>query len=67
MENPNLVQLDLSITLRDLFAGMAMQGMISNPTGNGPLSILGFSGDGNGANTAYEVADAMLKARKGEN
>ena len=43
-------------TLRDYFAGMALQGYISNPhwTGN----RMNFVKD------AYKYADAMIKARK---
>ena len=45
------------ITLRDWFAGMAMQGMLSNPDFNGAsdASVAGF---------AFRQADAMIEGRE---
>ena len=43
------------MTLRDYFAARAMQGLMSGGTGGWALELL--------AETAYEMADAMLKAR----
>jgi len=45
------------MTLRDHFAGLAMQGMISS--GNLPVSV----SDEEIADAAYEMADLMLKER----
>lgn len=67
MKNPELINTTYDegmwvwsdITLRDLFAGLAMQGMCANHgtygTNNGPTSI---------SQRAFEVADAMLFARE---
>jgi hypothetical protein len=45
------------MTLRDYFAAKAMQAMLSNPGCNlGPLSQI--------PSAAFEMADAMLKARE---
>jgi hypothetical protein len=45
------------MTLRDYIAAKAMQGMLSNPGCTlGPLSQV--------PSAAYEMADAMMKARK---
>jgi len=51
------------MTLRDHFAGLAMQGLIASPRGpaNG-----GTITDSWVAENAYIVADAMLKAREAE-
>ena len=43
------------MTLRDYFAARAMQGLMSGGTGGWALELL--------AETAYEMADAMMKAR----
>jgi hypothetical protein len=43
------------MTLRDYFAAKAMQGILADPTTPEIMDI---------ANAAYEVADAMLKARE---
>ena len=46
----------LNVSLRDWFAGMAMQGLASDSELNAPASEF--------AKTAYEMADAMLQTRK---
>lgn len=43
------------MTLRDYFAAKAMQGMLADPTFPDEMDIAG---------AAYEVADAMIKARE---
>ena len=45
------------MTLRDYFAAKAMQGLLNDPSWQGMTT-------GVVAATAYEVADAMLKARE---
>ena len=45
------------MTLRDYFAGQALVGLLSNPT-NDPLKPLEYASD------AYNIADAMMEARK---
>lgn len=45
------------MTLRDYFAAKAMQGWAANSAGNGATSE-------SAARWAYEMADAMLKARE---
>jgi len=47
------------MSLLDWFAGMAMQGMLSNPNVRGNVDSDIITRD------AYEVAKSMLKARKG--
>lgn len=49
----------LGMTLRDWFAGMAMQGMYANQSFDN-------WGVGDVAVTAYDQADAMLELRKGK-
>ncbi len=44
------------MTLRDYFAAKAMQGLTSGGTGGWALELI--------AERAYEMADAMLKARE---
>jgi hypothetical protein len=44
--------------LRDLFAGMAMQGMLADNS-----SLLNINGDKHLATTAYSLADAMIEAK----
>lgn len=58
------------MTLRDWFAGLAMQGLLANP--GGPIQANGMSGwnwcncsPEDAVNLAYSIADAMLKAREG--
>lgn len=46
----------VGMTLRDYFAAKTMQGFCSGGTGGDPLPLL--------AALAYEMADAMLKARE---
>ncbi|MEN6384601.1 MAG: hypothetical protein ABFD79_05330 [Phycisphaerales bacterium] len=47
--------------LRDFFAGMALQGMVTNEG-------IGDCGHVNGlARVSYELADAMMKAREEQN
>jgi hypothetical protein len=51
------------MTLRDYFAGMALQGILAsfaNPLSNGPAEVSVEDHAGG----AYKIADAMLKARK---
>ena len=43
-------------TLRDYFAGMALQGYVSNPNWSGNPLIAAID--------AYDIADAMIEARK---
>jgi hypothetical protein len=43
------------LTMQDFFAAFAMQGMLADPTTPEIMDIAG---------AAYEVADAMLKARQ---
>jgi len=69
MSNPDGVyaseaRLEDCVTLRDTFAGLALQGFVSNRkysemfSGNNGFPIPDFI-----AKTAYEIADAMLKIR----
>ena len=44
--------------LRDLFAGLAMQGMLADNS-----SLLNINGDKHLAITAYSLADAMIEAK----
>ncbi len=52
------------MTLRDYFAGMALQAMVSNPNLNDGTGY--YDGWNTPAKAAYEAADAMLAARKEE-
>ena len=60
----------ISISLRDWFAGLAMQGMIINSKDSWPFNLSCDTGDddethlGIAAATAYYIADRMLEARK---
>lgn len=47
------------MTLRDWFAGMALQGMMNEPSNHRSLAI-------DDASYCYEIADAMLAARAGK-
>ena len=47
---------ETGMTLRDYFAAKAMQGLTSGGTGGWALELI--------AERAYEMADAMLKARE---
>jgi hypothetical protein len=49
------------MTLRDYFAGLAMQGLLAQSGGTARPSDVGL-----GAEYAYAMADAMLKAREAE-
>ena len=49
------------MTLRDHFAGLAMQGMFANGT---TIDVDGDYPFQNRATTCYMIADAMLKARE---
>jgi hypothetical protein len=51
----------MELTLRDYFAGLALQGRISNPIQYQVTNEHIFARD------AYVVADAMLKAREAKN
>ena len=57
--NDAAVNGDAGMTLRDYFAGQALSGMLANPE---PLDLL----HNEIADYAYEVADAMLEARKND-
>lgn len=46
------------MVLRDWFAGLALQGALACPTSSGKFADF--------ASDAYDYADAMLAARKGE-
>jgi hypothetical protein len=48
--------------LRDLFAGMALQGMLADNS-----SLLNINGDKHLATTAYSLADAMIEAKYADN
>ena len=48
----------LGMTLRDYFAAKAMQGITSTLSGTAPVLYDAIADD------AYEIADAMLKARE---
>jgi hypothetical protein len=50
-------QYKLGMTLRDYFAAKAMQGMVTDPSWQGGTCKTV-------ASVAYEMADAMLKARE---
>lgn len=57
------------MSLRDWFAGLAMQGLLANP--GGPIQANGMNGWNwcnctveNVADFAWHIADAMLKARE---
>jgi hypothetical protein len=56
--NLNVILEQRGMTLRDYFAAKAMQGMFAS--GNLPKSVQ----DDELASVAYQVADAMLKARE---
>ena len=49
---------DAGMTLRDYFAAKAMQGITSTLSGTAPVLYDAIADD------AYEIADAMLKARE---
>lgn len=58
------------MTLRNWFAGMALQGILSNPTTVTSKLFKttdGFMNSEMIAECAYEQADAMIRAGKGEN
>ena len=50
------------MTLRDFFAGMAMQGILANTGVETIESLLAID-----AKRAYQMADAMIKERNGQN
>lgn len=50
------------MTLRDYFAAKAMQGLVENKM----RGILAYGNELEMAKKAYEIADAMLKARDGQ-
>jgi hypothetical protein len=57
------------MTLRDYFAGMALQGILSNPTTSTTKLFKtseGFMNSEMIAECAYEQADSMIRAGKGE-
>jgi hypothetical protein len=49
------IMINVGMTLRDYFAAKAMQGILADPSTPEIMDIAG---------AAYEVADAMLKARE---
>ncbi|MEG5533495.1 hypothetical protein [Enterobacter ludwigii] len=55
-EKENLIVDSHGMTLRDYFAAMAMQGRLANPDW--------LCSDDRTANEAYQIADAMLRARE---
>lgn len=58
-QNPGAVVLQDGVTLRDHFAGLAMQGFVANnwnAMDDAARAVL--------ADSAYELADAMLAARQ---
>ncbi len=55
--NINVVLENKGMTLRDYFAAKAMQGLLNDPSWHGLVCRTA-------AETAYEMADAMLKARE---
>lgn len=72
-ENPELTAYGKlghpGMSLRDWFAGMALQGLLSNS--GGPIQANGMSGWGwvncgkkDVADVVWEIADAMIAARK---
>ena len=56
----NLTFASSGMTLRDYFAAKAMQGMLANPKLHAQILMAGQSWI---EESAYKVADAMLKAR----
>ncbi len=52
---PSVFDHDRGMTLRDYFAAKAMQGILADPSTPEIMDIAG---------AAYEMADAMLKARQ---
>ena len=52
---------ELGMTLRDYFAAKAMQGMLANPKLEKQILLVGKSWI---EESAWKVADAMLKARE---
>ena len=52
---------ELGITLRDYFAAKAMQGMLANPKLEKQILLVGKSWI---EESAWKVADAMMKARE---
>jgi hypothetical protein len=57
------VQEQRGMTLRDWFAGMAMQGFCSNPNaGRNPIESANWLRE-SGAVSAYQMADAMIQER----
>ena len=52
---------ELGMTLRDYFAGLAMQGMLANPKLEKQILLVGKSWI---EESAWKVADAMMKARE---
>ena len=49
------------MTLRDWFAGQALQGILAAPS---PLADQAWKSDAIAAEWSYKLADAMLEARK---
>lgn len=59
MPTPNDHGDPTGMALRDYFAAKAMQGLIAQSCGTAASSSVSF-----GAEYAYQMADAMMKARK---
>lgn len=70
-EKPKGVQFPEDLSLRDYFAAKAMQGIIASETQGEGLMLPRQGGEQNpsyylrNAQLAYEIADAMLRARNG--
>ncbi len=62
-EIPEIVNNEPKISLRDDFAGRALQGTLSSPQIKGNSDLDSWSVD-DFADFAYRLADAMLKARE---
>ncbi len=54
----------MGMTLRDWFAGQALAGFYANPDPHMPAELDGKPGVIRVAQAAYQIADAMLEARK---
>jgi hypothetical protein len=59
-------QITINITLRDYFAGAALQGLLANPKLQQQILKQGGARSGWIEESAYAFANAMLKARETE-
>lgn len=57
--DPNLGGVGEGVSVRDYFAAKAMQGLVAQSCGTAAMSD-----PAHGAKYAYEMADAMMEARK---